>query len=329
MRPTDDLSPPLRVGITGASGLIGRHVVSHFLDHAPNVSLRCLARKIPPHTADDRLVWLPGDLISKVETGEFVDGLDVVIHLAQAGGPARSDRDWAGDHAANGQITLNLLQALRDRDGPPAHFVYASSGGSVYGPWRNQPFRESDDCLPLSPYGIQKLAAEHYLRLAVEQGWLTARVLRIGNAYGAILPPEQLQGVIGVSVKRVHQGLPVRLLGSAETVRDYVHLDDLAFAFALAAGTQINTGASPAWSVLNVGSGEGVSTQHIFDLIGEISGRPVAVEQADYGMQAFALTPHVVLNVAKAGCELAWRPAVPLRDGIARLWANETSPPSP
>lgn len=325
MRPVDAPPPRLRIGITGASGLIGRHLVGYFLERAPHVSLRCLGRKIPSHAATDRLAWVQGDLISDVETREFVEGLDVVIHLAQAGSPARSDRDWAGDHAANGQITLNLLQALRDRGGSPARFVYASSGGAVYGLWRDRPFRETDECLPLSPYGIQKLTAEHYLRLAVEQGWMTARILRIGNAYGAILPPEKLQGVIGVAINRVHQGLPVRLFGSPDTVRDYVHLDDLARAFDLCTGSLGPLTNDSTYSVINVGTGEGVSTRRIFDLIADVSHRPVEIERSEYGSRAFALTPQVVLDVGKAGQELAWRPTVTLREGIDRLWANESA----
>jgi UDP-glucose 4-epimerase len=59
-------------------------------------------------------------------------------------------------------------------------------------------YRETDPCAPVSSYGIQKLAAEEYLRLAARKGHLTATVLRVGNAYGTLLPHHRMQGLIGV-----------------------------------------------------------------------------------------------------------------------------------
>lgn len=302
------------VGITGASGMIGRHLQAYLERTFPNIRLRCLVRDIPSHLPSSRVEWMPGDLFSEVDCREFVKGLRIVIHLAQANNPASSDRDWPGDHAANGQLTLNLLQALRDRGGSPAHFVYASSGGAIYGPWRGRPFREEDECLPLSPYGIQKLAAEHYLRLAVQQGWLTASILRIANAYGAPLHPERRQGLIGVAIGRAAAGLPLRLFGSPDTIRDYVHLDDLVRAFAAAAFPREGFG------VWNIGGGKGYSTAEIFALIERVAGRSLVVEQFDYGKNVFDLVPHVVLNIEKANFELGWTPQISLPDGINRLW---------
>ena len=130
--------------------------------------------------------------------------------------------------------TLTLIEALR-ATGNRAHVVFASSGGAVYGDAANRrPFREDDACRPQTSYGIQKLTAEHYLRMASEHGWLTATTLRVANPYGVLLPPERRQGFIGTAVAQIRAGDPVRVFGNPANVRDYVHIADVCRAFELA-----------------------------------------------------------------------------------------------
>jgi UDP-glucose 4-epimerase len=302
------------IGLTGATGMIGAYLRERLRAGYPGSRLRCLARAIPGHPPDPAVTWVPGDLLSEADCREFVQGLDVVIHLAQANNPASSDRHWPGDHAANGLLGLNLLQALRERGGPPAHLVFASSGGSIYGAWPGRSFRESDPCAPLTPYGIQKLTFEHYLRLAVAQGWLTACSLRIANAYGSPLPAERRQGLIGVALQRVLEKTPFTIYGSADIVRDYVHLEDL--------GALMVSAVAPraGFAIFNAGSGTGHSTGEIIDLVGRITGAPLTVEETSYGQAAFGLTPCVVLDPALTRETFGWQARISLEEGIDRLW---------
>lgn len=304
----------LTIGLTGATGMIGAYLRERLRTERPNWQLRCLARAIPAHPIDPAVTWVPGDLLSEADCREFVQGLDAVIHLAQANNPASSDRHWPGDHAANGLLGLNLLQALRERGGPPAHVVFASSGGAIYGAWPGRAFQESDSCAPLTPYGIQKLTFEHYLRLAVAQGWLTACSLRIANAYGSPLPAERRQGLIGVALQRVLEKKPFTLYGSAEIVRDYVHLADL--------GTLMLAAVAPrtGFGIFNAGSGTGHSTAEIIDLVGRITGSPLTVETTSYGEAAFGLTPCVILDPTLTRETFGWQARISLEEGIDRLW---------
>ena len=128
--------------------------------------------------------------------------------------------------------------------------MYFSSGGAVYAPKHDRVrYRETDVCAPLSSYGIQKLAAEHYLRLAAFRGLLTATVLRVGNAYGTLLPQHRMQGLIGVAINCVVHNRPVRVFGNPANVRDYIHLDELC--------NLAERVARPVeeFSIVNVGSG--------------------------------------------------------------------------
>jgi UDP-glucose 4-epimerase len=302
----------MRVGVTGASGFLGS-ILTQRLAFAGH-SVRALRRTLPSHGAgnDSGVSWYRGDLASPHDAAAFVDGLDAIVHLAWVGTPLTSNAHLPSDASANMLPTLTLLEALR-ASGTRSHLVFASSGGAVYGPSAdNRPFNENDVCRPQSSYGIEKVAAEEYLRMAVDQSWLTATVLRIGNPYGVLLPPERLQGFIGTAIAQLRAGYPIRVFGNPANIRDYLHLDDMCCAFELALGWRT------PFDTFNVGSGEGHSVVDVLRLIEELAGRPVATETGT-PEAADRLPSWVVLDVHKARDELGWKAEIPLRDGIRRV----------
>jgi UDP-glucose 4-epimerase len=310
------------IGITGASGLIGGRFLRHVVGTMPGVRVRCLARHMAGHLEHPAVEWMSGDLMNEADCAEFVEGLDAVAHFAQSNSPAISDRHWPSDLVANISPGLNMLEALRRRKGGGGcHVVFASSGGAIYGrePADGVAFRELEECRPLSPYGIQKLAMEHYLRTACEQGWLRATVLRISNAYGELLAAERRQGLVGVAMARVLAGQAVKVFGPVETVRDYVHVEDVARAFGLALEKRKAAGA---FRVFNIGAGVGHSVAEVLELIGRVTGREVSLERSDFGKAAISLVPRVVLANGKAKAELGWEPEIGLEEGIQGLMRN-------
>ena len=302
------------IGITGSSGMIGGHLLHALLASDESVRVRCFVRHPRLRDHDNRVEYLVGDLISEADCEDFVKGLDAVVHLAQSNSPVTSNRHWPSDISGNLLLSIHLLEALRRR-GAPCHLVYASSGGAIYG---NHPdvvaYHEDLPCNPLSPYGIQKLAVEQYLRLAVAQGWLSACALRISNAYGSLLPAERKQGLIGIAVGRHLANLPVEVFGSTDTIRDYIHLDDVTQAILLALT------ADDGFSAINISSGVGHSVRQILDILGEVSDREVDIHLSEFGNQQFALTPRMVLANKNAFAALGWKPKIALHEGIQRLW---------
>ena len=310
------------IGITGASGMIGSRVLSHLLEKFPEFRFKCLARSLPQNThGGDRVEWFQGDLMSEPDCTEFVANLDVLIHLAQANSPASSDRHWPSDLQCNLTSSLNLLQAMRNRGGKACHVIFSSSGGAIYGfnPLDGPDFDEDQPCQPVSPYGIQKLAVENYIRLGVLQGWLSATILRISNAYGVLLPMEKRQGFLGVAVSRLQAGLPLKIFGPLNAIRDYVHLDDICRAVAL------STERDQGFEVFNIGLGQGASVREILEILKELTQRDVRIEESAFGAQVFQLMPKVVLSIGKAERDLGWRPLIGLREGIERLWREAES----
>jgi UDP-glucose 4-epimerase len=98
-----------------------------------------------------------------------------------------------------------------------------------------------------------------------------ARILRVANAYGPFQPVGRGQGVIGAFIERVVRDEPVVMFGSGRTVRDYIHIDDVARAVAASLTKQMP-------SPLNIGTGVGTSLLQIVSLLEDITHRRVSVE---------------------------------------------------
>jgi UDP-glucose 4-epimerase len=237
----------------------------------------------------------------------------VIFYLAHRNTPVSSDRDLPSDALLNGVPLLNLLQSICGRGDCP-HVVYFSSGGAMYArSTRGIPYVETDPCAPSTSYGIQKAMAEQYLRMAAERGRLTATVLRIGNAYGDLLPAERMQGLIGVAINNVLQGRPVVLFGNPQNVRDYVHLDDICDV-----AERVMRPLQP-FAIFNVGTQRGHTVHQVLDAIDRCTGLSMERQCSTDPCVGAWLPDWCVLDVSKAASVLGWTPKVSLRVGIERM----------
>jgi UDP-glucose 4-epimerase len=305
-------SPVIKIVVTGATGFLGSYLLP-FLVRKGKYQIRAMTRSLKSglQRESNLITWQQGDLLSRADCLEFATQADAIIHLAHTNNALTSDRDLPGDAMANLIPTLNLLESIK-RSGRKVRVIYASSGGAVYGSnTRHVPFREDDPCVPLSGYGIQKLMAEHYLRLAVREGFLTATVFRIANPYGVLLPADRMQGFIGVALRRILCGEKIRLFSPKETVRDYLHIEDMCRAVECALYSD------EPYSIINLGSGKGHSLADVLGIMADLLG-PFDVEYGATQDYAGMLPSWNVLNISKARRELGWVPEIDLADGIAR-----------
>jgi UDP-glucose 4-epimerase len=301
-----------RIGITGASGFLGSVLLPRLA--ARGVRVKALTRTVSPALAHDPAVeWMQGDLLSYGDCTRFVTDVDTIVHLAHTNTPLTSTNDLPGDAATNIVPTATLLQAIRDAGTAP-HLVYASTGGALYADdGRHEPFTEESPVEPATSYGIQKLTAEHYLRLGAAEGWFTATVLRIGNPYGILLPAERRQSFIGVALARLLERQPVQIFGDPRNVRDYVHLDDVMRM------VERSVRGARGWTVYNVGSGEGHSVLDVLELLQAYVGVEADVRYEAESPDARRLPPWVVLDVGKAERELGWVPEIAFAAGLRTL----------
>jgi UDP-glucose 4-epimerase len=279
-------------------------------------SVRVLLRNRPAAGEEFGAEAVHGDLKFPKDCERFAKDLDLIIYLAHRNAPVNSDLDQPADATSNMVPLLNLLQAIQNLKTRP-HVIYFSSGGAIYGRSSHRiPFRETDPCEPSSSYGIQKLAAEQYLKLAAAKDQLTCTVLRPGNAYGTLLPRQRMQGLIGVAINSALHKKPIRVFGNMDNVRDYVHLADIC--------SLVEKVARPKepFTILNVGTGQGHSVRQVLKTIEECVGAPLKIEIDHDPHNGSRLTDWVVLDVTRAQREFNWTPQVDFHDGIRAIVTN-------
>ena len=293
--------------VTGATGFLGSALASAF--EARSISTRCVSRQRHAGAELAHAEYASLDLRSVEPENRIFDSVDTIVHLASTTIPSTSMDDMIFDARSNLEMALRLLEAARIRG--IRSFIFASSGGTVYGDPVRLPVRETDPTDPRSAYGISKLATEKYIGLYSRLYGLRGISLRISNPYG----PGQLAGTpIGLVAKLlrdVRAGKPVTIWGDGSIVRDFFHVDDLMRAVLLAVTGDLAPG------VYNVGAGYGTSINEIVALAERITGKPVALE---YQPARNIDVPKIWLDTGKFRAATGWRPEIGLEQGIEELW---------
>jgi UDP-glucuronate 4-epimerase len=234
----------------------------------------------------------------------LLDGVDAVFHQAAQAGVRLS---WSGGFADyvghNVLATQRLLEAVVAAR-PSARVVYASSS-SVYGNQPRYPTQEDDLPRPYSPYGVTKLAAEHLCGLYAEN-WGTATVsLRYFTVFGPRQRPDM--SIHRLCEAAIH-GTTFPRYGDGAQIREFTFVDDIVRANLLAAERDIAPGA-----YCNVAGGGEITLSELIDLVGDLAGSPVEVDQqAAMAGDAFRNGG----SIRRAGELLGWKPEVSLRDGL-------------
>lgn len=293
--------------VTGATGFLGSALVSAL--GAQSIPVRCVSQQRHAAAEAPRAEYVSLDLRSVEPQSRIFDSVDTIVHLASTTIPSTSMDDMIFDARSNLEMALRLLEAARIRG--INSFIFASSGGTVYGDPVRLPVRESDPTDPRSAYGIIKLAVEKYIGLYSRLYGLRGISLRISNPYGAGQLAGTPIGLIAKLLRDVRAGRPVIIWGDGSIVRDFFHIDDLMRAVLIAVTGDLAAG------VYNVGAGYGTSIKEIVALVERATGKPVTVE---YQPARDIDVPKIWLDTEKFRGATGWRPEIGLEQGIERLW---------
>lgn len=299
------------VCVIGGSGFIGRAVVDALLARQRKVIVvgrSPLLQPMPPGVG----YIINNDSRHNAALREALSQSDEVINLAYATIPQTSFQHPVDDIVLNlpeAVALLELCSAMTIRK-----FVGVSSGGTVYGRATTYPLTEEHLTLPLSPYGITKLAIEKYLYMYFENRGLPAVSVRPSNAFGPGQRPYVGQGFIGTAIASIIDGRTINVYGQHGTVRDYLYVVDMAEGIVAALLDGI------PGEVYNIGSGVGLTNKQVLDAI-----VPVAAE-AGYEVKLNTLparpfdVPINVLNSKKLHSLTGWQPSTPFAAALVETW---------
>jgi len=310
----------MRILVTGGAGFIGSTVADRFLSLGHEVAI-----------------------LDDLSTGfrEFVHP-KAQFHHASVADPAAVERVFASfrpelvdHHAAQIDVrhsvtdpvhdaTINLLGGLVLLQACTRHqvrkFVYASTGGALYGEGRMLPATEDHPVNPEAPYGASKHALEHYLYIWKLLHGLDYTVLRYPNVYGPRQNPHGEAGVNAIFIGLMLEGRRPKIFGTGDQVRDYLFVDDVVDANVIA----LEKGSG---EMLNIGTGVGTSVLDIVRELNVILG--TAIEPIHEAARPGEIQ-RIFLDASRARASLGWAPKVSFREGLRRTveWSKANPLPT-
>jgi UDP-glucose 4-epimerase len=310
----------MRVLVTGGSGFIGHHLVGELVRRGDEVSViddlsSGMAWRLDP--VREQIRFVEGSILDATALDEAMAGAEVVYHQAAIPSVARSLVLPKATNEANVGGTIDVMLAAA-RHGV-RRVVFAGSS-SVYGIPAELPCRETMRADPLSPYGVSKLAGEHYVHTLGALHGVGTVVLRYFNVFGPGQDPaSEYAAVVPRFATAVLEGRTPTINGTGEISRDFTFVSNVVAANLLAARADAPTGLT-----CNVACGTRYSLLDLLARIGEAAGR--AVEPA-FGPARPGDILHSQADISLAREALGYEVEVSFEEGIARTvaWYRERS----
>ena len=302
----------MRCCVIGGAGFIGTWLVRELLASGREVIALGRRSEPPPGfpAAARYVVGGHGDTTLRSVLAE----VDEIVDLAYATVPQTSYADPVFDLLANLPPTVGLLEEARDSR--LRKMVVVSSGGTVYGPVDRLPIVETSLTNPVSPYGITKLTIEKYALMFHRLHGVPVSIVRPGNAYGVGQKPFTGQGFIATAMGSILKGSDVTVFGESGTVRDYIHVRDVA------QGIVAVLDQGEAGEVYNIGSGIGRNNLEVLEAIAPLAKRErLSLEIKFQPARRFDVAANV-LDCTKLSACSGWVPTVDFADGLETMWES-------
>lgn len=300
--------------VTGGAGFIGSHLCEALCRRgAKVVVLDNLSTGDEKNLAwagnGDELEFVRGTVSDNVLVRKLVAGCDWVFHEAAQPSVPLSVEKPVETNRDNLDASLELLVAARDAG--VKRFMFASSS-AVYGNSDAPVKRETDKPDPISPYGLQKFAAERYGQMFYDLYGFEAVSFRYFNVFG----PRQAfnspySGVIAKFCTVMLEGQRPKIFGDGRQSRDFVYVENVVNANLLAAE---GDAGKVAGKVFNVGCGGSIDLLQLAAELNLLTGQNL-VPQHEPPRTGDIRFSEADISAAREG--LGYEPKVSFAQGLA------------
>lgn len=298
--------------VTGGAGFIGSHLAEALVKRGARVTILdnlSSGRLDNLQAILDKSVLVQKDVIAAIEQNIVrASDFDVVFHLAANSYVPSSVESPGYDYRNNLETTFALLECLRGCTSPP-RLVFASSA-AVYGNPLKVPIREDDPTVPISPYGVSKLAAERYVAVYSQLYGVPAVSLRLFSVFG---PRQKKQIIYDLFCKLDKDPARLPVLGDGTQERDFNYVDNVVDSFLLVAERAPMRG-----EVYNVASGGSVTVRELVEAICEVAGVAPQIEYSGAIRPGDAERWTVDISRLRA---LGYEPKISLHEGLRVTYA--------
>jgi UDP-glucose 4-epimerase len=260
-----------KIIVTGGAGFIGSHIGERCAKEGHEVVLidnlddyyspQLKKENIECVLASGKATFVHGDITDLELLRKVIDkDVDFVYHEAAQAGVRISVENPFKANEVNVLGTLNVLQASLESD---VERLINASSSSVYGKVEYLPFDEKHPTQPVSPYGVSKLAAEHYCRVFYEVYGLPTVSLRYFTVYGPRMRPDL---AISLFKRKMLNNEAITIFGDGNQTRDFTYIDDI-----VNANIKLLDNNRTNGKVVNIGSGKSISINKLVTILKQIT----------------------------------------------------------
>ncbi len=261
--------------ITGGAGFIGSTLANHVSKENFVIVIDDLSMgKEENLVKNSNLRFIKGSVTDSELMDEIIskNTFDYIFHFAAVASVADSVERPVDTHQVNFESVLMLLELVRKYQKNLKRLIFSSSA-AVYGDEPTLPKKEESAICPLTPYAIDKFAAEQYVLAYNHLYGINTSAVRFFNVYGPNQNPESpYSGVISILVdryKKVQTGEDTQftLFGDGSQSRDFVFIEDVIQALLLIADKKESLGKQ-----FNVGTGNAITLNELIAVIDKSLG---------------------------------------------------------
>lgn len=251
--------------ILGGGGFIGVNLVLEYLNHGKKVIVfnRFQGSKSKQLEAISDQIIIINSSISDINLLNEVFSkykIEEVVHLISRLIPSSSVEDLAKEHEEVTIPTIKLIEIMVNHS--VRKLVYISSGGTVYGNYKENGYYSEEDLLkPINYYGLSKYNLEEIIKLESRKGSIDYLILRPSNPFGKFQNIYGKQGLIAVTMGKLINKQEIEIWGDGHSVRDYIPVEKLCQCIIRLSNLNEKN------ETYNIGSGIGYSINEIIEMI--------------------------------------------------------------
>jgi UDP-glucose 4-epimerase len=299
----------LKVLVTGGAGFIASHIADAFIVRGDSVVVLDNLISGDVKNLNPKAEFVKGDITDAALVNRLFEEhkFDIVNHHAAQLDLRKSVADPVFDCTQNIIGSLNLLEAAREHSKLKL-FMFASTGGAIYGEQDYFPADEKHPTRPMSPYGVAKRSIELYLDYyKVVQG-IEYAAFRYTNVYGPRQSPHGEAGVVAIFTEKLLEGKPAIINGDGKQTRDYVYVGDVVRAHMMALDKLSGS------DIINISTATETDVNEVFAILSKhITGGKAT---AQHGPAKAGEQQRSVCAFGHAEEVLGWKPQMQLMDGL-------------
>jgi len=302
-----------KILVTGGAGFIGSHLVDALIERGHKVVVIDNLSTGKKENINKKAKFYKIDICSP-KIGEIFkkEKPEICFHFAAQINLRKSVENPLFDAKVNILGSLNIIQNFikhQTLNIKHSRFIFASTGGAIYGEAKKIPTPENHPASPISPYGIAKLTVENYLKFYKENFGLKFVSLRFSNVYGPRQDPKGEAGVVAIFIEKLLKGERPTIFGNGNQTRDFIFVEDVVSA---CLKTMEYKGEK---EIFNIGTGIETSINELYKIISELLKTKI---KPKYAPPKAGDLKRSSLDISLVKRELKWKPRHNLEKGLQK-----------